>query len=115
VIVLIESDNTHIFIHRRVAEEIHCYVHVVHNFLIIMANGSMMKCGGRCENVKLQMGNYQLKYHMFIIDMDGYDVVLIREWLHTLGFGSMDFKELYIISGKYNPKHTLKGCKPDSP
>jgi hypothetical protein len=28
-----------------------------------------MKCGGKCENVKLQMGDYQLKSHMFAIEM----------------------------------------------
>jgi len=36
----------------------------------------MMKCGGKCENVKLQMWDYQLKYHMFSIEMGSCDVVL---------------------------------------
>jgi hypothetical protein len=35
-----------------------------------------MKCGGHCENVSLQIGGYQLKYHMFSIDMGGCDIVL---------------------------------------
>jgi hypothetical protein len=34
-------------------------------------NGNMMKYGGKCENVKLQMGDYQLKSHLFMIEMDG--------------------------------------------
>ena len=35
-----------------------------------------MKCEGRCENVKPQMGDYQLKTHMFAIHMGGYNSVL---------------------------------------
>jgi hypothetical protein len=47
----------------------------MHNFKIMITNGGMMKCGGKCENVKLQLGDYQLKSHMFSIEMGGYDVV----------------------------------------
>jgi hypothetical protein len=96
VIVLIDNDNTHNFIHRRVVKETHCYVHAIHNFQIMIANGGMMKCGGSCENVKLQMGEYHLKSHMFSIEMGGCDVVLCVKWLCTLGPNTMDFKDLYM-------------------
>jgi hypothetical protein len=56
VIVLIDSGSTHNFIHRRVAQDTHCYVYPISNFQIMISNGGTMKCGGRCENVKLQMG-----------------------------------------------------------
>jgi hypothetical protein len=48
-------------------------------------NGGSMKCGGHCENVCLQIGEYHLKSHMFAIDMGGCDIVLGAEWLRTLG------------------------------
>ena len=44
-----------------------------------------MKSGGRCENVRLQIGDYHLKSHMFYIDMGGCDIVLGVEWLRNLG------------------------------
>ena len=50
-----------------------------------------MKCGGHCENVKPQMGDYTLKIHMFYISMGGYDIVLGVEWFHTLGPINMDY------------------------
>jgi hypothetical protein len=53
-------------------------------------NGSM-KCGERCENVHLQIGDYHLKSHMFAIDMGGCDIMLGAEWLRTLGPILMDF------------------------
>jgi hypothetical protein len=36
----------------------------------------MMKCGRRCENMKLQMGENHLKNHMFATEMGGFDVVM---------------------------------------
>jgi len=39
----------------------------------MIANGGMMKFGGRCENVKLQIGEYHLKTHMFSIEIGDYD------------------------------------------
>lgn len=50
-----------------------------------------MKCEGRCENIKLQMGDYHLKTHMFVINMGGCDIVLGVEWIRTLGPITMDF------------------------
>jgi hypothetical protein len=76
VIILVDSGNTHNFIHRRIAQETHCYIHAVNNFQIMIANGGSMKCGGRCGNVHLQIGDYHLKSYIFAIDMGGCDIVL---------------------------------------
>jgi len=94
VIILVDSGSTHNFIHRRISQETHCYIHAINNFQIMIANGGSMKCGGRCENVCLQIGDYHLKSHMFSIDMGGCDIVLGADWLRTLGPILMDFKYL---------------------
>jgi hypothetical protein len=60
----------------------------------MIANGGSMKCGGNCENVHLQIGDYHLKSHMFAIDMGGCDIVLGADWLRTLGPILMDFQNL---------------------
>jgi hypothetical protein len=57
VIILVDSGSTHNFIHRRIAQETHFYIHAINNFEIMIANGGSMKCGGRCENVRLQIGD----------------------------------------------------------
>jgi hypothetical protein len=66
VIILVDSGSTHNFIHRRIAQETHCYIHAVNNFQIMIANGGSMKCGGHCENVCLQIGDYHLKSICFL-------------------------------------------------
>jgi hypothetical protein len=55
-----------------------------------------MECGGSCENLYLQIGQYRMKSHMFAIDMGGCDIVFGVEWLQTLGPILMDLKELTI-------------------
>jgi hypothetical protein len=57
-------------------ENIHFFVCRVSNFEILIANGGTMNYGGHCEDVKLQIGDYHLKNHMFSISMGGYDIVL---------------------------------------
>jgi hypothetical protein len=60
----------------------------------MISNGGSMKRGGRCENVCLEIGQYHMKSHMFVINMGGCDIVLGAKSLHTLGPILMDFKEL---------------------
>jgi hypothetical protein len=45
VIILVDSGSTHNFIHHHIAQETLCYIHVVNNFQIMIANGGSMKCG----------------------------------------------------------------------
>lgn len=70
-----------------------------------------MKCGGQCENLKLQMGDYSLKAHMFSIEIRGYDIILGVEWQRTLGLITMDFLELDMILHKDEHSYTPNGLK----
>jgi hypothetical protein len=93
-IIVVDSGSTHNFIHRCIAQETNFYICAFNNFQITISNGGSMKCGGRCENVCLQIGEYHLKYRMFSIDMGICDIALGAEWIRTLGPILMDFKEL---------------------
>jgi hypothetical protein len=94
VIILVDNRSTHNFIHCHIDQKINCYICAINNFQMMIANGDSMKCGGHCENLRLQIGQYHLKSHMFAIDMGGCDIVLDVEWLCTLVPILMDFKEL---------------------
>jgi hypothetical protein len=109
VIILVDSGNTHNFIHRHNAQETHFYIHVVNNFQIMIANGGSMKCGGCCENLCLQIGDYHLKSHMFSIDMGGCDIVLGADWLRTLGRILMDFKDLTMQFDQEGHQYKFQG------
>jgi hypothetical protein len=115
VIILVDSGSTHNFIHHRIAQETHFYIHAVNNFQIMISNGGSMKCGGRCENVCLQIGDYHLKYHMFAMDMGGCDIVLGADWLRTLGPILMDFKELTMKFEQEGQQYKFQGITAGSP
>jgi hypothetical protein len=115
VIILVDSGSTHNFIHRHIAQETHCYIHAVNNFQIMIANGGSMKCGGCCENVCLQIGDYHLKSHMFSIDMGGCDIVLGADWLRTLGPILMDFKDLTMQFDQEGHQYKFQGITTGSP
>jgi hypothetical protein len=115
VIILVDSGSTHNFIHHRIAQETHCYIHAVNNFQIMIANGGSMKCGGRCENVRLQIGDYHLKSHMFSIDMGDCDIVLGADWLRTLGPILMDFKDLTMQFDQEGHQYKFQGITSGSP
>ena len=68
-----------------------------------------MSCGDHFENVRLQLGDYNLKSHMLSIDMGHCDIVLGVEWLCMLGHVTMDFKELYVNFTDNSHTYTLKG------
>jgi hypothetical protein len=109
VIILVDSGSTHNFIHRRIAQETHFYIHVVNNFQIMIANGGSMKCGGSCENVCLQICDYHMKSHMFAIDMGGCDIVSGADWLRTLGPILMDFKDLTMQFDQESHQYKFQG------
>jgi hypothetical protein len=115
VVILVDSGSTHKFIHHRIAQETNCYICAVNNFQIMIANGGSMKCGGRCENVHLQIGDYHLKSHMFAIDMGGCDIVLGADWLRTLGPILMDFKELTMQFNQEGQRYKFQGITVSSP
>jgi hypothetical protein len=115
VIILVDSGSTHNFIHRRIAQETHCYIHAFNHFQIMISNGESMKCGECCENVCLQIGDYHLKYHMFSIDMGGCDIVLGADWLSTLGPILMHFKELTMQFDQEVQKYKFQGITIGSP
>jgi hypothetical protein len=74
-----------------------------------------MKCGGCCENVHLQIGDYHLKSHMFAIDMGSCDIVLGADWLRTLGPILRDFKELTMQFDQEGQQYKFQGITAGSP
>jgi hypothetical protein len=74
-----------------------------------------MKCGGCCENVCVQIGQYHMKSHMFAIDMGGCDIVLGVEWLRTPGPILMDFKELTMQFNQEGQQYKFQGITTSCP
>ena len=73
----------------------------------MIANGGTLPSKGKCHNVRISMGDYILRSHMFSLPLGGCDAVLGAQWLHTLGPILWDFAELWMHFSINGTKHTL--------
>ena len=74
--MLIDFGSTHNFIHSKIANDLNCFIYPAPEFQVMVENGSAIKCSGKCHNIKLSMGEYELNSPMISIPMGGVDVVL---------------------------------------
>jgi hypothetical protein len=81
----------------------------------MISNGRSMKCGGCCQNVHLEIGQYHMKSHMFVIDMGGCDILLGVEWIRIIGPILMDFKELTMQFNQEDQQYKFQGITAGSP
>jgi hypothetical protein len=83
VIVLIDSDNTHNFIHYKLAKVLNCFVYPALEFQVMIADGGTINYSGKCNKINLTMGEYVMTSPMISIHMGGADVVLGIQWLQS--------------------------------
>jgi len=57
VIVLIDSGNTHNFIHCLIAKELNFFLYRAPECKAMVANERTINCSGKCHNIKLSMGD----------------------------------------------------------
>ena len=94
--MLIDSGSTHNFIHSKIAKDLNCFIYPTPEFQVMVANGSTIKCSGKCHNIKLSMGEYVPNSQMIVIPMGGVDVVLGVQWLQSLGTIAFNFQEFFM-------------------
>eukprot|EP00253_Pinus_taeda_P016234 PITA_16234 len=96
VIVLIDSGSTHNFIHCKVSKELNCFLYPAPECQVMIANGGMINCSGKCHNIKLSIRECVLTSLMFSIPMGGVDVVLGVQCLQSLGTIAFNFQEFFM-------------------
>jgi len=109
VIVLIDSGNTHNFIHCKIAKDLNCFLYPAPECHVMVTNGRTINCSGNFHNIKLSMGEYVLNSPMLSIPMGGVDVVLGVQWLQYLGTINFNFQELFFIFYSEGKEFELRG------
>ena len=77
----------------------------------MISNGGTLPCKGKCQHVRISIGDYNLRFDMFALPLGECDVVLGARWLRTLGPILWDFAELWMEFSINGKKHTLKGSQ----
>ena len=94
--ILIDSGSTHNFIDPQIAKQDDLFVHPFSSSEVMIANGGTLSCKGKCHNVCISIGDYNLHSDIFSFPLGGCHVVLGAQWLRTLGPILWDFVELWM-------------------
>ena len=74
--ILIDSGSTHNFIDPQISKQADSFVHPCSIFKVMVANGSTLPCKGKCHNVCIFIGDYNLRSNMFAMPLGGCDLIL---------------------------------------
>ncbi|XP_038898276.1 uncharacterized protein LOC120085983 isoform X2 [Benincasa hispida] len=74
VLVLIDCGATHNFLHKRLVNELK--IPMNKKFSVVIGNGDMIKGGGICKAINLELPNLRVKTNFLAIDLGQMDVVL---------------------------------------
>ena len=54
-------------------------------FEVKVAGGEVLRCTGKVSNLPIHFGDYLLEIDFYVVDLDGLDAILGRQWLRTAG------------------------------
>ncbi|KAH9687361.1 hypothetical protein KPL70_014745 [Citrus sinensis] len=89
--VLIDSGSTHNFIKPVLAERLGLPIQHTTHFRVYIGNGDFLVCQLYCPQVNLTMQGYAFTLDLFVLPIEGPDVVLGIQWLQRLGRVSHDY------------------------
>ena len=89
--VLIDSGSTHNFIKPTIVEQLQLPVSGTPRFRVFIGNGDFLLCTQRCSSVPIDLQGYKFTIDLFVLPIEGPDVVLGIQWLQSLGRVSHDY------------------------
>jgi Retroviral aspartyl protease/Retrotransposon gag protein len=92
--VLIDGGSTNNFISSRAAHFINLTASTTTPFRVRVGNGATLQCTAVCQEVPLLIQSHQFTTDLFILDLEGSDVILGVQWLETLGPVTTDWSHL---------------------
>ncbi|KAH9646382.1 hypothetical protein KPL70_024860 [Citrus sinensis] len=104
--VLIDSGSTHNFIKPAVAEVLGLAVQDTTTFRVYIGNGDSLVCRYVCSQVALSMQGHVFYIDLYVLPIEGPDIVLGIQWLQLLGKVSHDYAAL-SMEFFYNGSHVF--------
>lgn len=92
--MLIDNGSTNNFIQDNMVEFLGLEVEQIDPFNVCVGNGDAIPCCGVCRRVPLFMQNVTIVEDIFVLKMEGANIVLGCQWLEKLGPITMDLKKL---------------------
>ena len=92
--VLIDRSSTHNFIKPAVAEQLSLPVLSVNPFRVFVGNGASLRCSYACVHTPIALQGHAFEVYLYILQVEGPDVILGVQWLQELGDVTKNYKEL---------------------
>ncbi|KAD3641337.1 hypothetical protein E3N88_30561 [Mikania micrantha] len=83
--VLLDGGSTHCFVQTRVASFLNLTVESITPFSILVGSGERLPCSGIAKQVELKIQKSTVIVDLYVLPLQGWDLVLGVSWLSTLG------------------------------
>nr|GMD76729.1 Transposon Ty3-G Gag-Pol polyprotein [Ipomoea batatas] len=113
--VLIDGESTHNFIQPTMAEELNLETHQIPTFRVYIGNGNSLECNYCCKDVCLKLQGTDFTIDLYVLPIQGSDVVLRVQWLQGLGKVAHDYASLTMEFTWKGRTITLSGIQTLSP
>lgn len=113
--ILLDGGSDDSFIQPRLARFLHLDVQPCAPFKVLVGNGSALQVEGIVTDFQIQVQGHVLKVPVYLLSIEGAEIILGADWLATLGSHIMNYKDLIIqfyADGKFV---TIQGDKTAGP
>jgi hypothetical protein len=111
VIMLIDSCSTRNFINYKLVKGLNCFLFPTPKYKVVIVDGGTINCSRKCHKFKLNMGEYLFDSPMNSIQMGGVDVILVVQWLQSLGKMALNFQYIFMIFSLEGKEIELRGIQ----
>ncbi|WCJ37220.1 hypothetical protein M5689_018372 [Euphorbia peplus] len=94
MLILVDSGSIHNFVNKQDALQLGLPMTVKPGLQVTVANGEKVHSPGICAQIPIQVNTETFPVDLFVLSLDGFDMVLGVKWLRTLGPILWDFESL---------------------
>lgn len=109
VVVLIDSGVSHNYISRKIIEELKLPMIDTQPYSVSLGDGHKRSTRGRCEKIRVDLGEATVEEEFFVFELGGVDVILGIAWLKRLGEVRVNWGEMTLIYNVDGKKIKIRG------
>ncbi|XP_022007185.1 uncharacterized protein LOC110906345 [Helianthus annuus] len=90
--ILLDGGSTHSLVQTRVVHFLGLTIESISPFSVLVGSGERLQCAGIAKQVVVEIQNKTITIDLFVLPLQGWDMVLGASWLATLGPVITDYK-----------------------
>ncbi|XP_021596651.1 uncharacterized protein LOC110603257 [Manihot esculenta] len=107
--ILVDSGSTHNFVSEKFARKAGIEPTTSKKIKVLVASGEELMSSGKCTQTEILIQGVPIIVDLYILPLEGYDVVLGTQWLRTLGTIIWDFSDLLMTFNLDGKQVILQG------